>query len=33
MVTQVELFESPDLTALEFCLWGIDKEQNLQNKI
>ena len=32
MVTEIELFESPDLTPLYFCLWGwmkssIDKIQ------
>jgi hypothetical protein len=27
MVTEIELFESPDLTPLDFCLWGWMKSQ------
>ena len=26
MATQIELFEFPDLTELDFCLWGLKKE-------
>jgi hypothetical protein len=27
MVTEIELFESPDLTPLHFCLWGWMKSE------
>jgi len=32
MVTETQLFESPDLTPLDFCLVALDEEGSLQNK-
>ena len=33
MATEMEMFESPDQTPLDFCLWGLDKRRNLQEKV
>jgi hypothetical protein len=33
MVTEIELFESPDLTPLEFCLWGWMKSDVYKTKV
>jgi hypothetical protein len=32
MVTEREMFESTDVTPLDFCLGGLDEERSLQNK-
>jgi hypothetical protein len=32
-VTQIELFESPDLTKLDFCLWGWMKREVYNLKV
>ena len=33
MVTQIELFESPELTPLEFCMWGWKKRGAYKRKV
>ena len=33
MLTEIELFEYPDLTALNFCLWGWMKREGYKRKI
>jgi hypothetical protein len=33
MVTDIELFESPDLIALDFCLWGWMKSEVYQRRV
>ena len=33
MVTEIELFESPDLTPLGFCLWGWMKSEVNKRKV
>jgi hypothetical protein len=33
MVTEMELFESPDLTPLDFCLWGWMKNEVRKRKV
>jgi hypothetical protein len=33
MVTEIQLFESPDLTPLVFCLWGQKKKEVYKRKV
>ena len=33
MVTEIELFESPDLIPLDFCLWGWMKSEVYKRKV
>jgi hypothetical protein len=33
MVTEIELFESPDLTPVHFCLWGWMKSEVYKKKV
>jgi hypothetical protein len=33
MVTEIELFESPDLTTLDFPLWGLMKTEVYKRKV
>jgi hypothetical protein len=33
MVTEIELFESPDLTPLDFCLWDWMKSEVYKRKV
>ena len=33
MVTEIQQFESPDLIALEFCLWGWMKSEVYEIKV
>jgi hypothetical protein len=33
MVTEIELFESPDLTPVDICLSGVDEQQSLEKKV
>jgi hypothetical protein len=33
MVTEIKLFESPDLTPLDFCLWGWMKSEVYKRKV
>jgi hypothetical protein len=33
MVTEIELFESPEVTPLDFCFVGLDEELSLQKKV
>jgi hypothetical protein len=33
MVTEIELFESLDLTPLDFCLWGLTKNESYKRKV
>ena len=32
MVTELEMFESPDLPPLDFCLWGCTKSEVYERK-
>jgi hypothetical protein len=32
MVTEIELFDAPDLTTLDFCLWGWMKSEVYKGK-
>jgi hypothetical protein len=33
MVTELEIFESPDVTPLDFCLWGWMKSEVYRSKV
>jgi hypothetical protein len=33
MITEIELFESPDLNPLGFCLWGWMKNEVYKTKV
>jgi len=33
MVSEIQLFESPDLTPLHFCLWGWTKSEAYKKKV
>jgi hypothetical protein len=33
MIDEIELFESPDLTSLGFCLWGWMKSEVYKRKV
>jgi hypothetical protein len=33
VVTEIELFETPDLTSLNFCLWGWKKSEDYRIKV
>jgi hypothetical protein len=33
MITEIELFESTDLTPLHFCLWGCMKSEVYKRKV
>jgi len=33
MLTKIELFESPNLNALDFCLWGRMNDEDRKRKV